>query len=72
MWGEKVHNWTKDKIQAIEVNDSTTSVNVRTLRQLPIKVGYVGRGMLIGRDEIELQWIAAKLRGGLVIAADDD
>lgn len=69
-WGEKVHKWTKDQIQAIEVNDSMTSVNDRTLRQLSIKVGYMGRGMLIGRDEVELQWIAAKLRDGLGITAD--
>ena len=71
-WGEKVHTWTKDQIQAIEVNDSTTSVNDRNLRQLSIKVGYMGRGMLIGRDEVELQWIAAKLRDGLGIATEAD
>lgn len=72
-FGEKKQVWTKDKIQDIEVVDSTVSVNNRSLRELSIKVGYLGRDMLTGRDEVELQWVAAKLRDGMgmVPAAND-
>jgi len=64
----------KDKIQDIEVADSTVCVNNRNLRELSIRVGYMGRGMLTGRDEVELQWVAAKLRDGMGMApaVDDD
>ncbi len=56
--------WRKDEIQAIRCGNSNTTVNRKPLQELQIQSSKqsLRRGLLEGRDETELQWLAATLR----------
>ena len=71
-FGSKVQRWKADKVQGVEVVDGWVAVQGYELKVLSIKVAYVGRHMLMGRDVVELQWIAAKLREGLGLPEVDE
>jgi hypothetical protein len=58
------YQWTAAELAAVRCANSGTEVNDRPLKQLQIggSGGTAQRGVLTGRDEAELEWLAATLR----------
>jgi hypothetical protein len=60
------HQWSPVDLTAIRVENSGTEVNDRPLKQLQVHFTRNNapshRGVLTGRDETELRWLAATLR----------
>jgi len=55
--------WKRGEILGLRVGDSSVEVNHRRLRELQVQpVGGKHRGLLAGRDEAELAWMASLLR----------
>jgi hypothetical protein len=56
--------WNAPALKAVRCCNSSTSVNGTPLKELRIegRDGAKGRGLMQGRDEDELEWIAANLR----------
>ena len=69
--GSRQREFTRDELLDIDCGRSNITVNKRPLMQLQIRMH--GRrplvGMLTGRDEIELKWIATVLRQALGISS---
>jgi hypothetical protein len=69
-FGSRRREFTRDELLDIDCGPSNVTVNKRRLPQL--RIWMLGRtppvGMLTGRDEIELQWIATVLRHSLGIS----
>lgn len=69
MFRVKQRQWDAGAIQRVEVGPSGTTVNNRPILELHIfDQADKKTGMLMGRDEDELDWIAAELRKSLGIA----
>ncbi len=68
--GKRRQQWDGAELSAIRVGDSGTHVNNKPLLQLQM-VPLVGKPvtMLLGRDEMELAWIATRLRRALDLPA---
>ena len=66
LFGTKQHEWPKDQIAAIRIGPSGMKVNNRPLMQLQVHPrfgAYVG--VLTGRDDQEIRWVATTLRHAL-------
>src|SRR5262249_18821067 len=57
--------WTREQIGQIAVGPSWLSKNRRPIPELQIRARDGGAELLAGRDEAELQWIAALLQAAL-------
>lgn len=67
LFGTKTHEWHKDALQNVAVGHSGIEVDRRPVRNLQIipRDGK-GVGLWAGRDDDELEWIAAVLRNALI------
>ncbi|MCR9244095.1 MAG: hypothetical protein NXI31_03630 [bacterium] len=68
-FGVKVYEWPAGTVRDIRVQDSSTSVNDRPLRQLSIRGAGQDLALLTGQKEAELQWLAGTLCEGLGIGS---
>lgn len=68
----KEWHWKRDELQAVKFGDSGTKVNDRSLLQLQV-IDAQGRktGLMTGRSEEELDWLAWTLSERLGLAGDD-
>ncbi|HTY86378.1 MAG TPA: hypothetical protein VMB80_02850 [Candidatus Acidoferrum sp.] len=68
--GGKLREWNRGEIAAIRADSSNVAVNHRRLLELQI-IPVTGRkvGLLAGRDDSELRWLATRLRQALKVPA---
>lgn len=65
LFGTKKHTWPIQSVTNIATGPSGMKVNKRHVMQLQITSDAGMKGMLAGRDEAELRWMAAVLRRAL-------
>ncbi|GEM_PF-2349038 len=72
IFGRKMHEWRRDELLDIRVDHSGTSVNNRSLMNLQF-VPRDGKvvALFTGRDDDELNWMAAHLRTAMQIRKQD-
>jgi len=70
LFGVKQWVWRRDEVAAIRVDNSNVEVNDRPVLNLQI-FPRTGKktGLLAGRNEDELRWMATRLRGALKVPA---
>lgn len=60
--------WTRDQIKSILVADSGTEINDVPLKQIQVQQSDgKSKGILTGRDEQELRWLATELRTAIAL-----
>lgn len=70
LFGAKRLEWSQAEIAAIRADSSGMEVNERPVIELQIyPIAGKKVGLLAGRDEDELRWMAARLRGALQVPA---
>ena len=70
LFGAKQLTWTREELAAIRVDRSNMEVNNRPVLELQIHPRTGKKvGLLAGRDEEELRWLATKLRQALQLPA---
>jgi hypothetical protein len=70
LFGAKTWQWERGEIAAICAGDSGMKVNDVSILELQIQLTRGGKkGVLRGRDEAELRWVASELRQALGVAA---
>jgi hypothetical protein len=62
IFGTKQREWPVEEITGIALGASGMKVNDRDVRQLQIHASSEKLGLLTGRDETELEWLACELR----------
>lgn len=70
LWRARPRQWRRDELLAVGVGDSQVEVNNRKLPELQfhLRTG-TRRGVLVGFNEADLRWIAARLRQKLQLPA---
>lgn len=70
LWRGRPRQWRRDELLAVGVGDSDVEVNGRKLPELQfhLRTG-ARRGVLVGFNEADLRWIAARLRQKLQLPA---
>jgi hypothetical protein len=63
IFGTKQHEWAAEEIDSIATAPSGMKVNDRDVPHLQIHASGEKLGLLTGRDEQELEWLACELRG---------
>jgi hypothetical protein len=70
LFGNKRHEWTRADLAAIRADASGMGVNERPVIELQVHPrGGKKVGLLAGRDEEELRWMATRLRQALAVPA---
>ena len=70
LFGTKQHEWSADQITSIHMGPNGMEVNNRPVMQLQIQPqAGKPRGLLTGRDEHEIRWVATILRNALKVEA---
>ena len=62
IFGTKRREWPVEAIESIGLGPSGMKVNDRDVLQLQVHAGGEKLGLLTGRDETELEWLACELR----------
>jgi len=69
IFGSKQRDWEKGDVEAVRAGPSGMTVNDRPVLELQIFDGGAGKfGMLAGRSNEELWWLAGELRAALGVA----
>ncbi len=72
LFGTKISSWSRDELTSIHVGPSGMAVNDVPVLELQIEPrGGKKGGLLGGRDEDELRWIATTLRRGLKLETQE-
>ena len=70
LFGTKERRWDRDEIAAIRADRSNMEVNDRPVIELQIQPRTGKKtGLLAGRNEQELRWLATRLRQALQVPA---
>ncbi len=68
LFGSKQRTWEPGDVEAVRLGHSGVTVNDKPVQELQIyDGGLVKFGMLAGRKDEELEWIAAELRAALKV-----